>query len=122
MLSRCNRHVDGGGPQERKGGYTYVAAVQPIGYPNQTAAICGRSDCENSGLIFLDDHQYWRFQYQDERVFGVHKRHDVAIRVTDRVARERTEIARPEEYGPDEHGCWPKYPGQEYVNEVDWPS
>lgn len=119
MLSRCNGHVHGGGPQERKGGYTYVAAVEPIGYPD-TAATCGRPGCKEPALIFLDDHQYWQFQHQGERVFGVHKRNDTAVKVTDRVVRERSEIVRSEEYGPNEHGRWPSYPGQENAAKVDW--
>lgn len=32
---------------------TYVKAVEPLGYPDDTAAICGRRDCNNPGLVWL---------------------------------------------------------------------
>ena len=47
-LVRCHTH---GNPRGRAGN-AYVAAVQPIGYP-ETAAICGRPDCNNPGLLWL---------------------------------------------------------------------
>jgi hypothetical protein len=112
MLQRCEGHTTNGWPQEKETGYTYVAAVEPVGYPDETAAICGREGCEESALVFLDDRQYWRFQYRDERIFRIHKREDVAVEVTDDVVRDRSELARPEEYGPD-NGNWPEYPSHD---------
>lgn len=38
----------------RGGGRNYVASVKPLGYP-ETAAICGRADCERPGLVWLDE-------------------------------------------------------------------
>ncbi len=40
-------------PKTRAGGHIYELAVHPLGYPN-TASICGRKDCENPALIWLN--------------------------------------------------------------------
>lgn len=113
MLFRCNDHTDGGWPQKREGGYTYVGAIRPVGDSGETAAICGRDECEEPALIFLDDRQFWRFQYEDQRVFGLHSRADASVKVTDEIRRRREDLARPKEYGPDEDGNWPEYPNHD---------
>jgi hypothetical protein len=100
--------------------YTYVAAVEPVGDPDATAAVCGLDGCKDPALIILDDRQYWRFQHRDERVFGVHNRADAAIRVSDAVVREKTDIVRPEEYGPNDYDKWPKYPKPDSAADTDW--
>jgi len=114
MLCRCESF---GWPQGRT--YTYVAAVEPVGYP-ETAAVCGLKDCEDPALIVLDDRQYWRFQHRDERIFGVHNRADAAVRVTDAVKHEKSDLIRPEEYGPNAHGKWPDYPQSDSATEANW--
>ena len=35
---------------------TYVLAVQPVGYPD-TAAVCGRSECAQPGLVWLSEEE-----------------------------------------------------------------
>ena len=45
-LVRCEKH---GKPQ----GQNYVVSKFPAGYPAQCAAICGRKDCANVGLVWL---------------------------------------------------------------------
>ena len=47
-LVRCPTH---GNPQGRAGN-DYVANAQPVGYP-ETAAICGRPECNSPGLVWL---------------------------------------------------------------------
>ncbi len=34
----------------------YVVSFKPIGYPN-TSSICGRTNCENNGLIWLTQNE-----------------------------------------------------------------
>jgi len=40
-------------PKERK--KAYLLAVNPIGYPNETALICGIPACEEPALVWLVD-------------------------------------------------------------------
>lgn len=47
-LVRCPDH----GNPEGRAGNVYVVSVQPLGYPN-TAVVCGRPGCANSGLVWL---------------------------------------------------------------------
>jgi len=71
-LVRCREHP----PKGRDG--PYVESVKPIGYPD-TAAVCGRPECENPGLLWLkkNDAKAWR---EGQTVFGVHT-HTVKIKV-----------------------------------------
>jgi hypothetical protein len=48
-LVRCEHH---GKPKGRS--VNYVRYVKPVGWP-ETAAICGRSGCEQPGLIWLSE-------------------------------------------------------------------
>lgn len=63
-LVRCQKH---GKPKGRT--KTYVASVNPIGYP-ETAAICGLTGCEEPGLIWLETVEYQAYQ-QGQHVFSV---------------------------------------------------
>ena len=62
-LVRCNHH---GKPKGRT--VTYVQSVKPLGWPD-TAAICGRSGCEEPGLIWLSVEET-RAYAKGQRVFG----------------------------------------------------
>lgn len=48
---------------------TYVQAVHPVGYPN-SAAICGRANCRNVGLVRLNEEEKMAWE-RGERVFSV---------------------------------------------------
>ena len=63
-LVRCQKH---GKPKGRT--KTYVASVNPVGYP-QTAAICGLTGCEEPGFIWLDTSEYADYQ-RGQRIFSV---------------------------------------------------
>lgn len=118
MLCRCKDHTDNGWIQEKDKGYTYVATVEPIGYPNEPAVFCGRDGCEEPALIFLDDRQYWQFEYKEKRIFRTHNRADAAVKVTDNVVRRRSDCIRPKRYGPDTDGNWPDHP--KFNSAADW--
>ena len=114
MRLRCDQH---GPPDKSQTTFRYVAAVEPHNYPD-TAAICGRDDCGNPGLAYLHDQQYWRYQYEDQRFFKPTHEAFLKIRVTDNVHRERSDLVRPQEYGPDKQGDWPEYP--DHDSTADW--
>ena len=62
-IVRCIEHLPKGQKHE------YVLSLEPVGYP-ETAAICGRSECEESGLVWLTEDE--RHAYLDgQRIFGV---------------------------------------------------
>lgn len=63
-LSRCKQH---GNPNGRNGN-EYLENVEPIGYPN-TSTICGRVNCNNSGLIWLTQNEFNLYN-QGIRVFS----------------------------------------------------
>ena len=63
-LVRCEHH---GRPRGIT--HTYVRAVHPVGYPN-SAAICGRANCRNVGLIWLNEEENTAYD-RGERVFSV---------------------------------------------------
>ena len=46
---------------------SYIKAVEPIGYP-ETAAICGLHQCENPGLIWLDEDDASAYE-RGQRIF-----------------------------------------------------
>jgi len=54
-LCRCINHQ----PKNNRGNF-YNHAVNPVGYPN-TSSICGRTQCDNPGLIYLTDNEYASF-------------------------------------------------------------
>lgn len=64
-LVRCDTH---GKPQGGNVQAKYVYAANPVGYPN-TAALCGRTRCENPGRAWLTQAEYSAYQ-QGQRVFG----------------------------------------------------
>ena len=45
-IVRCVEHI----PEGKDGGY--VISIEPVGYP-ETAAVCGRKECNNPGLVWL---------------------------------------------------------------------
>jgi hypothetical protein len=49
-IMRCIAH------SPKKAQRDYVAAVEPVGYP-ETALICGLTSCENPAFIWLEDHE-----------------------------------------------------------------
>lgn len=61
-LVRCTKH---GRPKGRT--RDYVAHVKPVGYPD-TAAICGLHECEDPGLIWLEQHELDLYR-SGQRVF-----------------------------------------------------
>lgn len=56
-IIRCEDHP----VQVKRAKNTYVRRVEPVGYPD-TAAICGRNDCENPGYVWLTREEYQRFK------------------------------------------------------------
>jgi hypothetical protein len=60
----------------------YINKVYPVGYPN-TAAICGKAECTNSGYIYLSDDEVKSF-YKGERYFNVHT-YTVKVKVENRL-------------------------------------
>jgi hypothetical protein len=52
----------------------------PLGYP-ETAAICGREDCEGPARLWLTEHERADHQ-RGVRIFGI-SAHSVKIRVSD---------------------------------------
>ncbi|MBL6961920.1 MAG: hypothetical protein ISR59_12510 [Anaerolineales bacterium] len=61
-LVRCQYH---GKPKGRS--RLYVRSVNPVGWPD-TAAICGRANCEKPGLIWLNDDEDHSYK-QGQRIF-----------------------------------------------------
>lgn len=62
-IVRCVEH------KPQKGKHEYVISLEPVGYPD-TAAICGRLGRENSGVMWLTEHE--RQAYLDgQRVFRI---------------------------------------------------
>lgn len=49
-LCRCLKHP----PRSDRSKKDYIAYLKPVGYPN-ASAICGLSNCENSGVIWIGD-------------------------------------------------------------------
>lgn len=57
------------GHKPQRGKHEYVISLEPIGYP-ETAAICGRKECEEPGLAWLTEDE--RQAYLDgQRIFGI---------------------------------------------------
>ena len=54
-LSRCKQH---GNPRGRN---EYLTFVEPINYPN-TSTICGRNNCNNPGLVWLNKIEQEEYQ------------------------------------------------------------
>ncbi len=63
-LIRCQMHGNPEGVTRK-----YVMSVKPVGYPD-TAAICGRKDCLNPGLVWLDEDEVRAYR-TGWRVFSV---------------------------------------------------
>ena len=61
-LVRCENH---GKPKGRS--RSYACSVKPLGWPD-TAAICGRADCEKPGLIWLTENENLSYK-QGQRIF-----------------------------------------------------
>jgi len=62
-LVRCQFH---GKPEGRS--RSYARSVKPLGWPD-TAAICGRADCEKPGWIWLTNDEDLSYK-QGQRIFG----------------------------------------------------
>ena len=63
-LVRCEQHGKPDGVVRN-----YVMVVQPIGYPG-TAATCGRQDCLDPGMVWLDAEEARAYK-TGQRVFAV---------------------------------------------------
>ncbi len=61
-LCRCIKHHSP--PKSPK----YVAHAYPVGYPD-TAVICGRKECHEVAVVWLDDTELTCYQ-SGQRVFG----------------------------------------------------
>lgn len=57
-----------GEPKGRKRRYSGKYA-EPIGYPD-TAAICGKKDCRNPGLVWLEKKEWAKYQ-RGKRIFCI---------------------------------------------------
>ena len=62
-LVKCEDHEK---PKGRP--LSYARSVRPVGWP-YTAAICGRADCDNPGLIWLTDDENQSYD-KGRRIFG----------------------------------------------------
>ena len=60
-IVRCQSHPPKGRTR------SYVAAVEPVGYPD-TAMVCGVTECSEAGLIWLDDVEKAAYD-KGERIF-----------------------------------------------------
>ena len=60
-IVRCSSHP----PKPRT--RTYVATVEPVGYP-ETAMVCGVTECVEPGLIWLEETEKAAFD-RGERIF-----------------------------------------------------
>lgn len=60
-LCRCLKH---GTTKKNK----YTAYLKPIGYPN-TSSICGRINCENPGVIWIEKSEATAYQ-NGQRIFS----------------------------------------------------
>lgn len=73
-IARCERHT----PTGTK--HTYRAFALPVGYP-ETAAICGRPECEHPARVWLTDADRAAFQ-KGIRIFNI-RTHSAKLRVGD---------------------------------------
>ncbi|MEA1960681.1 MAG: hypothetical protein U9N81_05245 [Bacillota bacterium] len=64
-MALCRCLINHGWPKGHK--KDYVAYVRPIGYP-ETALICGRPECNRSGVIWLDEDEAQDYM-EGQRVF-----------------------------------------------------
>ena len=80
-LVRCEEHVES--LLERSEGY--AATIHPIGYP-ETAAVCGRDECDRVGAICLKDDEYKEY-LNGKRTSNPHT-NAVYIRAKDPVVTE----------------------------------
>lgn len=80
VLVRCGDHE----PQPEDTKHNYVAAVEPVGYP-ETGIVCGREGAGHGvpGLVYLDENEYERYR-QGKRVYEPNT-HTTHIRVRDPV-------------------------------------
>ena len=78
-IARCDKHTPDG---TRQAGteYAYKAFALPLGYP-ETAAICGREDCEGPARLWLTEPERADHQ-RGVRIFGIHT-NSAKIRVSD---------------------------------------
>jgi hypothetical protein len=79
-LCRCKYH-----PPANNRKYTYSQFVKALGYP-KTASICGKSGCENPGLIFLtnDENEVDNFN-AGERVFYFFRSNETKVEVENKI-------------------------------------
>jgi hypothetical protein len=78
-IARCDKHTPAG---TRHAGikYVYKAWALPLGYP-ETAAICGREDCEGPARLWLTELECADHQ-RGVRIFGI-RTNFAKIRVSD---------------------------------------
>ncbi len=67
-LARCK---DCGHPKKETAKHTYNISVKPVGYPDNTAAVCGRPNCENPPLIWLNEEERKKYE-GGQTIFGIH--------------------------------------------------
>jgi len=73
-IARCDKHTPTGIKHD------YRAYALPIGYP-ETAAICGKLDCEEPARVWLTKADHAAFR-RGIRVFNI-RTHAVKLRVSD---------------------------------------
>src|SRR5258708_8268016 len=86
-IARCDKHTPSG---TRHAGikYAYKAFALPLGYP-ETAAICGREDCEGPARLWLTEPERADHQ-RGVRLFGI-RTPSAQIRVSDGLISHRFE-------------------------------
>ncbi len=77
-IARCEQHT----PHGTK--HSYTAYALPVGYP-QTAAICGRPDCERPARVWLTFDDKAAFE-RGVRIFNI-RTHSAKLRVSDELTR-----------------------------------
>lgn len=73
-IARCEKHTPNGTK------HTYSTYALPVGYP-ETAAICGRPDCESPARVWLTGDDKAAFQ-KGVRIFNI-RTHSAKLRVSD---------------------------------------
>lgn len=61
-LCRCKQHT----PRRTN---QYVTFVEPIGYP-LTSSVCGRTNCNEPGLVFLNKSEELEYLNHNQRIFS----------------------------------------------------
>jgi len=108
MLCRCGLH---GWPDE--GTNPYVARVEAAGATNE-AVICGR--CDQPGEIYLNDREYYEYEYSQRRLYTFKERDILQIRVSDSPEEVKESLTRDKNNPPDE----PRESNIDSAADTDW--